>query len=174
MAAVRELHAHHGVAGLQEGEVDGRVRLAAAVGLDVRVLRAEERLRPVAGEVLHHVDHLAAAVVAGAGIPFRVLVGEHARHRLAHRERGDVLARDELEVGVLARLLVPDQAEDRRVGLGERDAVRMGGEGHRGIMGEKEGGFAPSPLQLRATRGFATTRTGSGRLASISDVVTNR
>src|SRR5436190_286757 len=43
MAAVRELQAHHHVAGRQQGVVDGGVGLRTGVGLDVGVLGAEQR-----------------------------------------------------------------------------------------------------------------------------------
>ena len=64
VAAVVEPHRQDRVAGLEAGEVDGHVRLRAGVGLHVRVLGAEERLRAVDRELLDLVDHLAAAVVA--------------------------------------------------------------------------------------------------------------
>ena len=44
------------------------------VGLHVGVLGAEELLGAVAGQVLDHVDILAAAVVAPAGIAFGILL----------------------------------------------------------------------------------------------------
>ena len=47
---------------------------APAVRLHVRVLGAEQLLRAIDGEFLDDVDHLAAAVVAPAGIPLGVLV----------------------------------------------------------------------------------------------------
>jgi hypothetical protein len=77
VAAVGELHAQDRVAGIEERHVDGVVRLRAGVGLDVRVLGAEEGLGPVDRELLGDVDPLAAAVVALAGQPLRVLVREH-------------------------------------------------------------------------------------------------
>jgi hypothetical protein len=42
-------------------------RLCAGVRLDVRVLGAEQLLRPVDRELLDLVDHLAAAVVTAPG-----------------------------------------------------------------------------------------------------------
>src|SRR5918995_5752038 len=73
MAAVRELERQDRVAGLQRRHVDGHVRLCARVGLDVRVVGSEERLRAVDRQLLDLVDDLAAAVVALAGVPLRVL-----------------------------------------------------------------------------------------------------
>ena len=54
------------------------VGLAARVRLHVGEAAVEQLLGAVDGELLGHVDVLAAAVVALAGIAFRILVGEHA------------------------------------------------------------------------------------------------
>ena len=83
VAAVVEAHAQHRVAGLEQGEVDADVGVGARVGLHVGVLGAEQRLHPVAGEVLDLVDDLVAAVVALARVALGVLVGEHRAGGLA-------------------------------------------------------------------------------------------
>ena len=88
--------------GLQHGGVGGLVGLRAGVRLHVGVLGAEELLGAVARQVLHDVGELAAAVVALAGIAFGVLVGEDAAGGFEHRFGGEVLAGDQLELGVLA------------------------------------------------------------------------
>src|SRR5258705_13990552 len=61
MAPVGEIRAEHGVAGLEQGEVDGHVGLGARVGLDVDVLGAEELLGARDRQVLDDADDLAAA-----------------------------------------------------------------------------------------------------------------
>ena len=76
VAAVREVHAEHGVAGLEQREVHRHVRLRAGVRLHVGVLGAEQLLRARDGERLGDVDELAAAVVALARVSFGVLVGQ--------------------------------------------------------------------------------------------------
>jgi polyribonucleotide nucleotidyltransferase len=53
-----------------------------------------------------------------AGVPLRVLVGEHRTRRPHHRRGGEVLARDELEPGGLAFDLTGDQRLDLGVGMG--------------------------------------------------------
>ena len=64
MAAVRQIHAEDGVAGLQHGGVGGLIGLRSGVRLHVDVLGAEELEGALAGQVLHHVGELAAGVVA--------------------------------------------------------------------------------------------------------------
>ncbi len=65
--------------------------------LDVRVVGAEQLLGTLDRQGLRHVDVLAAAVVAPAGITLRVLVREDGAHRLEHRVADEVLGRDQLQ-----------------------------------------------------------------------------
>ena len=120
MAAVRQVHAEDRVAGLQQREIHGHVRLRAGVRLYVGVLGAEERLGARDGCALDHVDVLAAAVVAAAGIAFGVLVREHRAGRVEDGTADEILGRDQLEAGVLAVQLAADRLLDLRVGLHER------------------------------------------------------
>ncbi len=135
MAAAGEVHAHQLVAGLQEGEVDRHVGRRAAVRLDVDVLGAEELLGAVDGEALDHVDELAAAVVAAAGVALGVLVRHHAAGGFQHGAADEVLRRDQLEPEVLARALVGDGLVDLRIGGFQRAVI-----GHS----ERSGPFALS------------------------------
>jgi hypothetical protein len=91
MAAVRELEREDRVAGLQRGHVRGHVRLRAGVGLHVGVLGGEQLLGAVDRRLLDLVHHLAAAVVALAGIALGVLVRGHRADGLEHRRPREVL-----------------------------------------------------------------------------------
>ena len=122
MAAVVEPEREHGVSGLHEREVDGHVRLRPRVGLDVRVLGAEQALRPVDRELLDTVDDLAAAVVALAGIPLGVLVRRHRADRLEDRRPREVLGGDQLDLPSLPLEFRVEQLGD--VGI---DLVEPGG-----------------------------------------------
>ena len=129
-----EVHAEDPVARLEDAEVGGHVGLGARMGLDVDVLGARvERQRPLLGEQLGDVDELAAAVVALAGQALGVLVRQPAALGL-HDGGGDVvLARDQLDVVVLAAALALHRRPELRVDLGdglERKAARLG-DGHR-------------------------------------------
>ena len=126
VAAVREVHAEHGVARLQQREVDRHVRLRARVRLHVGVLGAEQLLRARDRQRLGDVDELAAAVVALARIAFGVLVGQHRAGRLQHRLADEVLRGDQLEAGVLAVLFVLDGVGDLRIGGGQRAPAGRG------------------------------------------------
>ncbi len=124
VAALVEAQSQHGVATLQERVVDGHVRLRAGVGLDVHVLRAEQLLRAVAGEVLDDVHDLAATVVAAARVSLGVLRGEDGAHGLDHRKARIALRRDELEVRPRPLLLVTHELRDLGIlGLQRRPHV---------------------------------------------------
>lgn len=95
----------------------GGVGLSAGVGLHVdghldACGLAEELLGAVDGELFNDVDVLAAAVVALAGIAFRVLVREAGTLGLHDRRGSVVFARDELNVVFLTGGLVADDVPD--------------------------------------------------------------
>ncbi|MNC28141.1 hypothetical protein D3C75_763380 [compost metagenome] len=102
VAAVGQIHAEHGVAGFDGRQVNSQIGLSAGVGLHIHVLSAEQLLGPVAGDVLHNVHMLAAAVITGTGIPFRVLVGQYAAHSLQHRSADEILRSDKFDLIPLA------------------------------------------------------------------------
>ena len=117
VSAVAQIHAHHGVAGLAQRQIGRVVRLGAAVGLHVCVLRPEELLRPVDAHVLDLIDKFAAAVVALARITLGILVGQHGAHRGHHRRGDDVLGRDQLQVGALTAQFTGHDVGDDRIGV---------------------------------------------------------
>ena len=129
-----ERHAHDRVAGLEQRHVGGVVGLRAGVGLDVRVLGAEELLGAVDRELLGDVDLLASAVVAPPRVALRVLVRQHRARRLEHGLGHEVLRGDHLERALLALELAPEHARDVGVDVGQRGGLEVVGEvGHRQI-----------------------------------------
>lgn len=112
VAAVREPHREDGVAGAQQGGVRGEDRRGAGVGLHIGVLGAEERPGPVDGDPLGHVDELAAAVVAGAGVALGVLVGERGAEGREDGRRREVLGGDQLQRRGLPGRLAEDDLGD--------------------------------------------------------------
>src|SRR3989449_813506 len=86
------------------------------------MLRLEQRLGPIDGELFDLVNDLAAAVVSFLRQSLGVLVRERRAHRLEHRHRHEVLARDQLQPVLLPLHLTADQLEHGRVRLGERRA----------------------------------------------------
>ena len=115
--------------GIEQRQERGHVGVGPGVRLHVRVLGAEQLAEPVAGEHLRLVDHEVAAVVALRRVALGVLVGEHRALGGQHRGRGEVLRRDQLDGGVLALRLAPDDVGDLGIGGGER----LGWCGHVGI-----------------------------------------
>src|SRR5207253_10298174 len=86
--AMSEIQSKYRVAGLQHGRISGLIGLRSRVRLYVGILRAKKFLGPLARQFLPHVGKLASAVIALAGIPFRIFVGEYGpgslKHSLAH------------------------------------------------------------------------------------------
>ena len=119
--ALRQAHAHDGVAGLEEGEEHRLVGAGAAVRLHVGGLGAKQPLDAVDGQLLGHVHVLAAAVVALARVALGVLVGQLRALRGHHRGRGVVFAGDQLDVGLLAGVLGLDGGPQLGVGLFDED-----------------------------------------------------
>ena len=120
MSAMREIHPEHGVAGLQQREVHGHVRLRARMRLHVGVLGAEQRLRALDRERFGDVDELAAAVVALARIAFGVLVRQHRAGGFEDGMADEIFRRDQLEALVLPALFVAHGLGDLGIGVGER------------------------------------------------------
>ena len=113
VAAVREVHAEDGVAGLEQREVDRHVRLRARVRLHVGVLGAEQRLRAFDRERFHHVHVFAAAVIALARIAFGVFVRQDGAGGFEQRRAHEIFRGDQLEAVVLPVQLVADGVSPR-------------------------------------------------------------
>src|SRR5262245_12318316 len=84
--------------------------------LHIGVFSAEQL--PATGNcmTLCHIYELAAAVVAFARIPFRVLVRHHGAECLQHRNGSEILRSDQLDALVLTVRFVDDGIEDLMIG----------------------------------------------------------
>src|SRR5262249_39768851 len=85
MTAVGKVHAQNRVAGLENGQIDGHVRLAAGMRLYVHMLRTEKLLRAVYREVFDDIYEFATSVVAASWVPFGILVREYRSRCLQDR-----------------------------------------------------------------------------------------
>ncbi len=126
VAAVGEVHAHDGVAGLGEHGLGRVVGLRARVRLHVGELAAKQALHALDGQALDLVDRPAAAVVAPAGKSLGILVGERRADGLHHGGRDEVLGRDELDGVALALELVVHAGRDLGVFLPQVLKVHAG------------------------------------------------
>ena len=103
------------VARIDQRQIGGQVRVCAGVRLDVDMLGAEELLGSIDRQRFDHVDELAAAVIALAGIAFGIFVGENAADRPQHRGRDEILRSDQLDAKPLALLFLPNRIRDLRI-----------------------------------------------------------
>ena len=108
MAAVRKRHTEDCIAGLQQREVHGLIRLRARMRLHICIARAEQLLEPRDREFFSHIDIFATAVIPFARITFGVFVGQHATLRFHHARAGVVLRGDQFDMIFLALALVGD------------------------------------------------------------------
>ena len=155
VAAMSEVEPEEFLAGLHEGEVDRLVGRRAGVRLHVDPVGAEELLGAVSREVLHHVDLLAAAVVALARQALGVLVGQRAAERLEHGGADEVLGGDELEAVVLPLDLAADGLED----LGILTLERVHDGAGVGVPEGRPAGRWRAPPRGRFTRLWRGRRT---------------
>src|SRR5581483_6840118 len=119
VAAVRQVHAEDGVAGLEQREVHRHVRLRARMRLHVGMLGAEQCLRPRDGGALDDVDVLAAAVIAATRVAFGVFVREHRTGGFEDRTADEVLRRDQFETVILPVQFVLDGVGDLGIRLAQ-------------------------------------------------------
>lgn len=119
VASVGEIHGENFIAGLEDGEIDGGIRLGTGVRLDVGVVRSKEFLRALDGEGFHNIDVFAAAVPSFSRIPLSVFIGEERALRFHDGGRSEVFRGDELDVVPLAMLLADDGRVEFRIGNGD-------------------------------------------------------
>ena len=105
MAAITQIHAHHGIAGLEDGEIHRLVSLRARVRLHVGIFGAEQLFNAIYGDFLNLVDKLATAIEALARITLGILVGKLRTLRLHHGRARIVFRGDQLNMLILALAL---------------------------------------------------------------------
>ena len=126
MPARGEVHAKDRIAGLQKRGEHALIGLTARIRLHIGKVTAKERLRPVDGKVFGHIDELAAAVIAPAGIALGIFVRQHGPLRVHHRPADDVLGCDQLDLIALAGQFAGDRAKKLRVAGGQRFGEKTG------------------------------------------------
>ncbi len=116
MPTMRQRHAEQSFAGRNQRHKGREIRLRTRMWLDVGVLGAEQRLGSIDGQLLDFVDDLIATVIALARIPFGIFVGQRGAHRIDHRPRREVLARNQFEPVPLPGELPIDHRRHHRIG----------------------------------------------------------
>ena len=125
MPAVRQVQTEDGIARLQHRGISLHVCLRSGMRLHVGVLRSEQLLGSVSRQVLHDVGKFATTVIALAGIPFGILIGEHRPHCFKHRFADEVLGCDQLQPFMLAANFIVDGGSDLRICLVQRARHRV-------------------------------------------------
>ena len=123
VSAGSQAQAEHLVSGIDHCHISGQIRLGTGVRLHVGMLCSEQFLGSFDRQRLNFIYVLTAAVIASAGITFRVFVGENCAHRSEDRRRHDVLGSYQFNVAFLSVEFSLDRLGNFRVRLGyKRDA----------------------------------------------------
>ena len=149
VAAVREVHAQHRVAGLQRGQIDGHICLRAGVRLHVRVLGAEKLLSRGQWQAARRCPRIRSRRnSASRRIAFGIFVGHHRAHRFEHRLGNEILRGDQLDAGGLAANFVANHCRNFRIHFVERPAHSSK---FRSLFGHKYVILAKAVDEWRAT-----------------------
>ncbi|MNP49210.1 hypothetical protein D3C76_1433830 [compost metagenome] len=119
VTAMGQVHPENGIPRLQSRKVNGQVRLSAGVRLYVSMLSAKQFLRTIARDIFHDIDMLAAAIVAFAGISFRIFVCQYGAHCFHNSFADNVLGCDQFNVVPLTFELQIHRFQYRRVLLSQ-------------------------------------------------------
>ena len=119
VAAFGEAHAHDRVARLGKSHQHRLVGLRARIWLHVRrvivLIRIEQFLQAVDGDLLGNIDMLATTVVALAGVAFGILVGQLRTLRRHDGVADVVLGGNQLDVLFLAAILIFNRLPQFRI-----------------------------------------------------------
>ena len=115
MAAVAQIHRQHFVARFEKREINGHVRLAAGVRLDVGMFGPKKFFGAIDGELLDDVHVFTAAIPSLFRITFGVFIREHRALGLHHRRAGKIFTGDQLDVFLLAQLFEENGVRDFRI-----------------------------------------------------------
>ena len=99
---MRQVHAQHGIARLQQRKVNGKVCLCARMRLHIGMVCAKQFAGAGAGKLFHLIDKLAAAVIAVAGVTLGVFVGQNTAHCRKHCRGNYILRGNQLNIFALA------------------------------------------------------------------------
>ena len=106
MPAMREIHAHDRIAGMDQRKINGHVRLCAGMRLDIGTFCAEQLLGALNGNLFNDIDILAAAIIALARIALRIFVGQYTAHGSHHGRGNEVFGGNQLNIALLAAKLL--------------------------------------------------------------------
>jgi hypothetical protein len=106
--------------GLQQGEIDRLIGLAARMRLNVGIGTAEQRLGALDGECFNRINMRAAAVITSARIAFRIFVGQYRPLYLQYGATHEVFRSNQLDRVALPLVLAQDVARHVRIGFGKR------------------------------------------------------
>ena len=110
-------HAHDGVSRFDQRQINGFVGLSTGMGLHVDIGTVEQFLGALNCQVFGDIHRLAAAVIAFAGIAFRILIGQHRADRFQNRFGDNVFRSDQFDLVLLTGEFFADRAHHIGIAL---------------------------------------------------------
>ncbi len=89
MTTMRQIHSKDGITRLADRHIHRHISLGTGMGLNIDVFGTEQFFRPVDGQLLGDINHLATAVITLTRIPFSIFIGQYRalcfQHSLADK-----------------------------------------------------------------------------------------
>ena len=113
-------HAKNGIAGLQQRQEHGLVRLRAGMRLHINECGTKQLFCAFDRKRLDNIGIFTTAIIAATGIALGIFVRQNRSLCLQHRCADDVFRGDHLDLVLLTDKLVTDCSGKIRVGIGKR------------------------------------------------------
>jgi hypothetical protein len=108
MSAVRQIKSEYRVAGFEERQINGLIRLGTGMRLHICKFGSKQLGGPIARQVFDFVNVLTTTIVPATGVTLGVLVCQNAANRFHDGRAGVVFAGDHLQPVLLSARLGND------------------------------------------------------------------
>ena len=106
MTAGIQRHSQNRIMRLQQRHIHSGIGLRTGMWLHIDKPGVKQFLRPLNGQIFHHVHKLAAAIITPPRITFGILIGQDRPLRLQHRRRNNIFRGNQFNLVLLALQLV--------------------------------------------------------------------
>jgi hypothetical protein len=105
------------IARLENSQKQRSIGLGAAMGLNIRIITAEDLFEPVNSQLLDLIYDLTPSIISAARVAFRIFIGKYGPHRLHDGLRSKVLGGYQFDSMTLTFQFFPDEIKDKGVVL---------------------------------------------------------
>ena len=115
MPAGIKRQSHNQVIGLQQSHINRGIGLRTGVRLHVGKCRIKQLFGTLNRQIFHHIDKLAAAIIASMRITFRIFIGHNRPLRFQHRRRHNIFRSNQLDLILLAAFFQSNRLKNRLI-----------------------------------------------------------